>query len=371
MSADRPLRIAIDASRTTVQQRTGTENYALRLLQHLQQVDMPHQVALYFRDRPSPDLFATHPQWEQRLIPWRRVWTHLRFATELWRTRPDVTFVPAHTLPRMFPGRAVVTVHDLGYIHFPEAHPEDERRYLDWSTRFSAGRATQILADSQATAEDLTMHYNIPAEKVNVVYPGHDDTLAPVKDTAILEQVKAKYGIVGDYLFFMGTLQPRKNIQRLVQAYTRWRATATHPVQLVLGGKAGWLYNDDWTRGVEGVVLTGYIDDADVAALYSGALVFVFPSLYEGFGFPVLEAMACETAVLCSNTSSLPELAGDAAVLVDPTEIDAIAAGIAQLVEDAALRTTLITRGKERLQHFTWDAAAHQTLAVLEKAARQ
>lgn len=369
MTAPHPLRIAIDASRTTVTQRTGTETYALQLLQHLQQLETTHHMTLYFRDQPTPSLFEVKPNWSQQVIPWPRMWTHLRFAAELWRTWPDVTFVPAHTLPRFFPGAAVVTVHDLGYLHFPDAHPEDERRYLDWSTRYSAGRATYVLADSQATADDLVRHYNTPPEKIKVVYPGHDDSLNPVTDPAVIARAQAKYGIQGAYLFFMGTLQPRKNIQRLVQAYAHWRTTATEPVQLVLGGKPGWLYDEAWGQGVEGVVLTGYIADEDVAALYSGALAFVFPSLYEGFGFPVLEAMRCETPVLCSNTSSLPELADDAALVIDPLEVSAIAHGIDRLVTDAALRRSLIERGKHRIQHFTWQNTAQQTLTVLERAA--
>lgn len=365
------LRIAIDASRTTVSQRTGTENYALQLLRHMQHVDNFHYIDLYFRDEPTASLFEPMPHWQQRVIPWPRAWTHLRFAAEIWRTRPDVTFVPAHTLPRFFPGNAVVTVHDLGYLHFPEAHPDGERRYLDWSTQYSAKRATKILADSQATADDLVEHYNIPAEKIVVVYPGHDDTLNPIYDSSIIEQTKQKYGIGGDYLYFMSTLQPRKNVERLVQAYAQWRTTSGYDVQLVLGGKPGWLYDEHWTYGIEGVVLTGYVADEDVAALYSGALAFVLPSLYEGFGFPVLEAMRCETPVLCSNTSSLTELAGDAAVLVDPLDTVSIAQGIARIVENGEYRAELVARGKSRLELFTWEKTAQQTLAVLESAANQ
>jgi hypothetical protein len=135
------LRIAIDASRTTVTQRTGTEQYALQLIRHLLELPSGHEFTLYFRDAPPPDLFPEGTL--QKVIPFPRAWTHLRFASELWRSRPDVTWVPAHTLPRIFPGRAVVTVHDLGYLHFPEAHPPKERRYLDWSTRYSAKRATR------------------------------------------------------------------------------------------------------------------------------------------------------------------------------------------------------------------------------------
>jgi glycosyltransferase involved in cell wall biosynthesis len=365
------LRIAIDASRTTRRRRTGTENYALQLIRRMLEINNPHQFDLYFRDKPPTDLFADHPQAIQHVIPFPRLWTHVRFASELWRIQPNITFVPAHTLPRFFPGRAVVTVHDLGYVHFPEAHPEKERRYLDWSTRYSANRAAIVLADAQATKFDLIEHYGINANKIRVVYPGYDEGLVPIKDETQLATSRRKYGLPEQYLLFVGTLQPRKNIARLVQAFAQWRSASNNlEVSLVLAGQKGWLYDESWIEGVDGVIVPGYIDEADIASLYSGALALVFPSLFEGFGFPVVEAMRCETPVLCSTTSSLPELAGEAALLVDPLKVDAIADGIKQLVENAQLRRSLIERGRRQVQKFTWDNAAQQALQALEDAGR-
>ncbi len=366
----RALTIAIDASRTTSARRTGTENYALRLLRALLAQETPHHYHLYFRDAPAPHLFPPRANASLHVLPWPRVWTHTRFAAALWRTRPHVTFVPAHTLPLWFPGAAVVTVHDLGYRHFPRAHPLLARYYLEWSTRHSARRAARVLVDSKATARDLSAHYRVPTEKIVVVYPAVDETLAPMRDPARLAAVRRRYGLPKRYLLYLGTLQPRKNIARLVQAYALWRArTPSAEVALVLAGKRGWLYDPAWTDGVEGVILTGYVDEADVAALYSGALAFVFPSLYEGFGFPVLEAMRCDTAVLTSTTSSLPEVAGDAALLVNPHDVEAIAEGIARLVESEELRAELRARGRAQARRFTWERAAKHTLRALEAAA--
>ncbi len=367
----RALTIAIDASRTTSAHRTGTENYALCLLRALLTLETPHRYRLYFRTPPPPDLLPARPHVSLHVLPWPRLWTHTRFAATLWRTRPDVTFVPSHTLPLWFPGAAVVTVHDLGYRHFPQAHPTLARHYLEWSTRHSARRAARVLADSEATARDLSAHYRVPREKIAVVYPGVDETLTPVNDPGRLAAVRRRYGLPERYLLYLGTLQPRKNIARLVQAYARWRAqTPTADVGLVLAGKRGWLYDPAWTKGVEGVILTGYVDDADISALYSGALAFVFPSLYEGFGFPVLEAMRCGTPVITSTTSSLPEVAGDAALLVDPHNVEAITEAIARLVSDAALRAELVTRGYAQARRFSWARAAEHTLQALETAAR-
>jgi glycosyltransferase involved in cell wall biosynthesis len=367
-----PLTIAIDASRTTLSQRTGTENYALQLIRALVALDTPHTYSLYFRDAPPADLFPAHPQVKLRVIPWPRAWTHTRFALALWRDRPDVTFVPAHTLPLWFPGPAVVTIHDLGYVYFPDAHPALARRYLDWSTRHSVRRATRIIADSLATAKDLAAHYAVSENRISLVYPGVDESLGPETDPRKLAAVRVRYGLPERYLLFVGTLQPRKNIARIVQAYGCWQSRqSASDVALVLAGQQGWLYDPGWTAGVKGVILPGYVDDADVAALYSGALALLFPTLHEGFGFTVLEAMRCGTPVITSATSSLPEVAGDAALLVNPRDVDEIAQAIERVLIDQGLRTDLIGRGYLQAQQFTWQRAAEQTLHVLETAARK
>ena len=363
------MRIAVDASRTTLARRTGTERYALALLRALLALETPHHFDLYFRDAPLDGLLPAGAHVTPHVIPFPRLWTHLGFAAALWRDRPDVTFVPAHGLPLIFPGPAVVTVHDLGYHFFPEAHPGWPRRYLEWSTPQSARRAAVVLTDSEATRHDLVTLYAIPPDKVRVVYPGVADDLARVEDPAELARVRTKYGLPERYLFFLGTLQPRKNVVRLVQAYQLGGAQA-EGVGLALGGAPGWLYDPRWTADVPGVVELGYVADEDVPALYSGALALVFPSLYEGFGFPVVEAMRCGTPVITSETSSLPELAGDAALTVDPLDILALAEAIRRVIQDAGLRARMVESGYALATRFTWEAAALQTLAALEAAAR-
>jgi glycosyltransferase involved in cell wall biosynthesis len=356
------VRIAIDASRCTVARVTGTENYAIQLIRALIRLNTKHQITLYFRDQPRADLLPASSLVEQRVIPFQRMWTHLRFAAALWQDKPDVTFVPAHTLPFIFPGRAVATVHDLGFKYFPQAHPASQRLYLDWTTGYSARRADIILADSRATADDLHKYYGTSPAKIRVVYPGIDKPV--VSD---IEAVLQKYKIPERYFLFIGTLQPRKNIARLVQAYTLWRKqNPNDPATLVLAGGQGWLYDPAWVTGVEGIQLTGYIEDNDKGALYAGALALVFPSLYEGFGFPILEAMSCGTPVIASSTSSLPELVGDAGLLVDPMNIEAIASAMNQLSNDENLRQTYQQRGYEQVKKFTWETAAQQLLAAFE-----
>ncbi len=364
------LNIAIDASRTAVEHSTGTEYYSRRLIQELieQNIhhDTPHHITLYFRDKPAPYLFPESSYTKEKVIPFRRVWTHLRFAAEIWRDRPDVTFVPAHTLPFAFPGRAVVTVHDLGFKYFPETHPVKQRLYLDWTTRYSARRAAAVLADSKATADDLIRFYGTPPDKIHIAYPGVD----PLQYGRLVG-VRQKYNLPKRYFLFIGTLQPRKNIARIVQAFARWKES--HPdddTGLVLAGGKGWLYDESWTAGVDGVHMPGYIDDADKGTLYIGALALVFPTLYEGFGFPVIEAMRCGVPVIASNTSSLSELVGDAGLLIDPLDLNAITVALDLLAWNSHLRDELRDKGFKQAAKFTWRAAAKQMLEVLETAAK-
>ena len=389
------MHIAIDASRATAARRTGTEAYSLHLTRALlalgaarnrERAD-PYRFTLYCRDVPPPGLFAgagdtrLSPElWTLKPIPFPRLWTHVRFAAALYRAhlpadRPAVTFVPAHTLPFVFPGPAVVTVHDLGHRHFPAAHPLGARLYIDLTTRYSARRARYILADSACTRRDLTALYGIDGRKVHIVYPGVDPGLAPVRDEAALAAVRARYHIPGPYLLHVGSIQPRKNLLRLVEAYAEWLPGAAPRRYLVLAGARGWLYEDILVavcrEGLEGWVrLPGYVDEADIAALYSGADAFVFPSLYEGFGFPVLEAMRCRVPVVCANTSSLPEVAGDAALLIDPLDTAALTQALSRITSDAALRAQLVEKGVAQSARFTWERAAAQTLDILEAAAR-
>lgn len=351
-----PMRLAIDASRTTAARITGTEAYARDLIRALIATNPGYAIDLYFRDAPAPDLFSDEPEVTQRIVPFRRAWTHIRFAAALWRDRPDWTFVPAHTLPLIFPGRAAVTVHDLGYKVFPGAHTRLSRLYLDMTTRFSAQRAAVVFADSRATAADLSRWYGTLPDKIRVVYPG---VSMPQRDVppAEIAAVRAKYGLPERYFLFLGTLQPRKNIARLTDAYRMYRAGGGRTALALVGGR-GWLFDPAWTAG-EGVIAPGYADDADKAALYAGSVGLVLPSLYEGFGFPVVEAARCGAPVLCSNTSSLAELGGESALRVDPLDTNAIADGMARL--DAltpAERADLAQRGRADAARFTWESAA-------------
>jgi len=364
--------IGIDSSRAARTERTGTEAYSLHLIRALLDAAPQHRFRLY-ADRPLPREFDA-PHAEPRVMPFPRLWTHARLSAEMLTRPPEALFVPAHVVPLIHP-RAVVTVHDLGYLYFPQAHPSSARLYLDLSTRWSVRAAARVIADSQATKDDLARHYGTPPEKITVAYPGRDETLRRADDPAAIEAVKRRYEIPGDYALYLGTLQPRKNITRLIQAFSNLKSQISNLQLLVAGGK-GWLYDDIYTEvkrlGLEGQVLfPGRVAEEDKAALLSGATALVFPSLYEGFGLPVVEAMQCGAPVICSNTSSLPEVAGDAALLVDPTNVDELAQAMRRLFDDANLRQTLVERGYAQAQKFSWAACAANVLSVVESVIDQ
>jgi glycosyltransferase involved in cell wall biosynthesis len=368
--------IGIDASRATRRERTGTENYSLNLIRHLVALESDHCYRLYFNRPPPIELFPTTADLQRRVMPFPRLWTHLRLSWEMTRQPPDVLFVPAHVLPLVHPQPSVVTVHDLGYLHYPGAHRLLDRLYLDLSTRYNARAARRVIAVSQATKDDLVQHYGIEPDKITVVYSGYDETMQPVEDEATIKEVKARYGIGGDYVLYVGTLQPRKNLGRLLEAYATVRKQANdnrkgEAPRLVIAGRKGWLYDQIFRQveqlGLETeVIFTGYVPQDDLPALLSGARLFVFPSLYDGFGLPVLEAMACGTPVLCSNVASLPEVAGEAALLVDPLDVKGMAEDMERLLRDEGLRSQLVERGFQQVRRFSWERCARETLAVLE-----
>jgi exopolysaccharide biosynthesis WecB/TagA/CpsF family protein len=373
------LNIAIDASRATRARRTGTENYARRTIEQLVTAERGPGVrwTLFFQDEPG-EWLADLPHVERVVLPAPRLWTYTALAPALLRLRPDAFWEPAHVLPPTAPLAGIsslVTVHDLGYEHFPEAHTAAQRRYLQLSTRYHARAATRIAADSAATRRDLVNLYGANPAKIEVVPLGVDHaTFRPITDPNHLAAARERYSTGERFLLYIGTLQPRKNLPRLVRAFASI-ARDFPDVTLVLAGGQGWL-NDDLQEEIETLGLSGrvrrpgYVEEADLPALLSAAEALVFPSLFEGFGLPVLEAMACGTPVLTSNTSSLPEVAGHAAILVDPTSEQQIADGMRLLLTQPALRAALRERGLAQAQHFTWERTADHIWNLLQDLAQ-
>lgn len=362
------MQIGIDISRLAASQRTGTEHYTWELLAALGAIDQINSYRLYANQRPAA-LPPLPPNYLLRVMPWRRLWTHLRLSAELLRTAPDVLFIPAHVLPLVHPVRSVVTIHDLGYLHYPAAHPTWQRIYLRLSTMWSARQASHLIADSQATQRDLVRYCRVAPNKISVIYLGVSPRFVPVTAAAAQAAVAARYGLRSPFLLFIGTVQPRKNLVRLISAFAQARLAN---VQLVIAGKRGWLTEEiERLAAAQGVAVhfTGYVADADVPALISAARALLLPSLYEGFGLPALEAMACGTPVLAAHVSSLPEVVGDAGVLVDPLDIASISDGLRRLALDDPLHAELRERGLARAAAWRWSHTAQATLHVLQAVA--
>ena len=370
----RPV-VGLDASRALSTAPTGTEVYSTHLIRALLPRLKPCAVRLYCRQVPPSDVRQAFDEGaDLRVIPFPRLWTHLRLSWEMLTHPPDLLFVPAHVLPLVHPRRTLVTVHDIGYRVFPGAHPRRQRLYLELSTRWNVRQASHVLVDSKATRNAVIEAYPISPAKVTVAYPGFDRTLHPVQDPAARAQVRRTYEIPDPYLLFMGRIQPRKNLGRLIEAFAR--ILPRYPdLTLVLAGPEGWLtepiHRIVETLGMKGHVrFPGYVAEDDKAALISGARAFVYPSLHEGFGFPVLEAQSCEVPLLTSRTSSLPEVAGEGALLVDPLDVESIAEGLRQLLADADLRRSLVAAGAKNLARFSWARTGEVVSRVIEDLLR-
>lgn len=358
--------IGIDASRSTSEQQTGTERYSRRIIQELLDLGINQRFRLYL-NAMTPMPLRQRAYVEQRLIPFPRLWTHLRLSSELARHPVDVLFVPAHVVPPVRPAATVVTIHDLGYLYEPAAHTSLSRTYLDWSTRWSVRAARSIIAISEATKRDLVQFYGVPPHKVSVVYHGIDERFQPASRSQI-SRVKQELGIGDQFILFVGTIQPRKNVVRLIDAFTLI-ADERDRLQIVLAGKIGWKSSEieraiSASRHSDRILLLGHVPDGDLPALYSASSAFALPSLYEGFGLPALEALACGTPVLVSDRGSLPEVVGDAAAVVDPTNVAEIADGLRHVL-DVDGRADRIERGRVHASKFSWEKTGRQTLEIL------
>ncbi len=365
------LTIGIDASRGFDAEPTGTEVYAREVICHLVRVGA-HRVRLYAR-QPLRDSVAEHA--EVTVLGCRRLWTHRCLRHEVARRAPDVLFVPAHVLPVGLRVPAVVTVHDLGHRVCRRCHTWCQWLYLEWSARYHVRRARFLVADSEATRRDLERWYGADGHRVVVVHLGVSRHFEPAEPGAVAA-LKAELGLPADaeYIAHVGTVQPRKNLERLVAAFARCAASRPR-LWLVLVGRQGWggarpLATAQRLGVGSRVRWLGYLSQDRLPALYSGAVITAFPSLYEGFGLPALEAMACGGVVAASDVSSLPEVVGDGGVFFDPTDVASIASQLERLLEDAPLRAELSWRGRERARGFTWERCADQVQSVLERAAQ-
>ncbi len=300
----------------------------------------------------------------------RIAWEQVVQPVALRRERIDLLHALAFAGPLSISIPWVVTIYDLCFMRYPDSFNRANRTYLRWATTWAVRRANRVIAISESTKRDLVNLYHIPAERVAVVYCGHDDALSQPAPSAV-ESWRSRKGLPERFILHVGTLEPRKNIARLVRAFARAGRVAHLPHKLVLVGARGWKY-DDVDRVIaderiqERIIFAGYVPQDELPFWYRAAEAFIYPSLYEGFGLPPLEAMAAGLPVVCSNAASLPEVVGDAALVVPPDDETVLADSIVQILSDRALRDELVARGKKQAAKFSWEQTARETTRVYE-----
>lgn len=445
--------IGIDASRAFVKERTGTENYSWEMIKALAALKTSHQFILY--TRPIVDSSLLIPDLPENFsivtINRGKLWTQFGLALQAWSDKLDVLWVPAHTLPVFAPWwlPMVVTIHGIEYQHLPGAYSWGQNWHLTWSTRWAAVRANRIIAVSSKTSEDLISWLKTKKEKVHVIHEGVDlEKFAPavLKKTLGLrnsqeeklhvdeiavpsESLLRKVTLDKPYILFVGTVQPRKNLSRLIEAFALLKQDivrtenlslhrqshvvgrqqrksknvspdvktsmllsrkleAFRDLELIIAGKLGWDYDGILSSpqrlGIaDSVHFLGYVDDAILPELYRNALIYVEPSLQEGFGLPVLEAMASGVPVVAANAGALPEIVGDAGILVDPLRADSLKIGLeialtgeiqknlgvfvpADIADKQDARQVLLEKGKTQIKKFSWEAAAQKLMKDFE-----
>lgn len=352
------MKIAIDGYEANVLQRLGSSQVAFELLKSLEKIDNKNDYTILLPSPPLGDLPKERVGWKYKILRPRRLWTRIALPLSLYMARGkyDIIFSPTHYIPRFSPVKRVATIFDLSFLHFPEMFtPRDLWQLKNW-TKFSAENADHIITISNFSKQDIISQYKIDKNKITVAYPGYDS-----------EKFKVRSQEAENYIIYVGTIQPRKNLVRLMEAVAR-----IDGLKLIIVGKTGWEYEEILVTpkklGIEDrVEFKGYVATDKLSNLLNGATAFVLPSLYEGFGIPVLEAMAAGVPVISSNVSSLPEVVGDAGLLVDPYSVDQIEQAIRTLMADKKLRQKYAKLGSTQAQKFSWDKMSKQVLKVFEK----
>jgi len=365
------MNIGIDASRYSLKYATGVEKYSFHIVNELIKLinkQEGHSLTLY-----TPKDFKLPEGTERvtkRVIPFPRLWTQFRLSLEMLFKKPDALFVPSHTLPLIRPKKSFIMIHDVAFKHIPRSYSPFQFWYLNWSTKFAVKHAYKIIVPSEATKKDIIRFYKCPEDKIVVIPHGYKPSKISeedIKKCDVLEKWQLDRNPL--YILFIGRLESKKNLVRLLKAYSKF--LANYPDwRLVLAGKRGIGFKKIFKIATElklwdHIVMPGYITETEKAVLLLNCQFFVFPSLYEGFGLPVLEAFAHGKAVLASKGSAFAEVAGDAAYSVDSLDPEEIRKGMEKLAENEPLREELIQKGFEKLPKFKWEEAGKRTFDLL------
>lgn len=363
------MRIAIDAS--TISTQGGPRTYVLGLLEALLKFDQENEYTIFYNDRSHLGRF---PGAREVVLPGKkplaRLWReHLLLPAACRRERIDLLHCPKSAIPFRSPCPVVVTLHDL----IPLKHPETEKfaAQLYWRLQIpiAARRSDFIITDSEHARNEIMADFNVPAERIRAIMLGFDPAMGGKQDQPTGRKVLDRYNLPDDYILYVGTIQPRKNLATLIEAFHLLKRDRSVPHKLVIVGRKGWLYDQLFKRirelGLDNEILfTGFVPDEELPFIYGQAAAFVYLSLFEGFGLPPLEAMACGVPVITSNTTSLPEVVGDAGMTLPPTDVGRVSEALRQILGDEALAKTMRQKGLKRARLFSWEATARETLGV-------
>ena len=362
--------IAVEA-RYLVGNRTGVGRYLLNLLRFLPELSEEHEYFLYsnrFTEKPIEHDKINYVELEGH----RLLWKHILLPIEQVKRKFDLVFIPSYSAPLFSFGKTVVTIHDLIATRHPEWTTKNQSFRFATVVKYAARKANYIIAVSEASRKDILELTGVAQDKVVVVYSGVDEHFQKLPSEHLIDFTK-KYNLQQPFILYVGSIHPRRNIQKLIEAFVHLKKEKQIKHKLILIGLVlqqasqltKWI-ND--SNIAEDILSVGFVSDEDLVKFYNMADLFIYPSLYEGFGFPVLEAMACGTPVITSNVSSLPEVAGNAAILIDPLNVMEMADSIYRLISNSALRQEFVERGFERCKQFSWRQAAEETLNLFEKA---
>ena len=375
--------IGIDASRANRPNKTGTEWYSYHLIKQLVAIDRHNHYILY-SDKPlESDLAQLCQQYtnvEARVLKWplKRLWTLGRLTLEMIVRPPDVLFVPAHVLPLISRAKLVNTIHDVGFMALPNSYRRHAVYYLRWSTKWALARAQRLITISEFSKQEIQHYFSADPTKITVIYNGYDEQVYQSEDKLGNDsQVLADYQIKSPYLLYIGRLENKKNIIGLLNGFRQYcQEQPRSQLQLVLAGQRGHDFTQVSNLLTDPILAKrclelGWTPATALPSLLRQAQAFIFPSWYEGFGLPILEAMASGTPVLSSNTGSLPEIGAQAVLYFDPTDANDLASKIKLISEDNDLRQRLINAGLARAANFSWRKTAEETLKVLEEVHAQ
>lgn len=370
------MKIWIDGYEANVPQRLGSSQVAFELLKNLEEIDQKNEYTILLPTIPMDDLPKTRDGWKYKVLKPNKLWTRIALPLALYtaKIKPDLFFSPTHYIPRFSPIKRVVTIFDLAYLHYPEMYKKDDYWKLNNWSKFSIENADKIITISNFCKQDIIKEYKISKDKITLAYPGYDaEIFRQIQDKNEIQKVVDKYQIQGKYIIYIGTIQPKKNLIRLIEAFKDIDDLKLVIVGKTTGqGKQGWKFEEILKRpselGIEDkVIFTGFVPTEDLPYLLNGAEAFILPSLYEGFGIPVVEAMVCGTPVIVSNVASLPEVAGKAGLFFDPLSVDQITQAIRTITTDKKLN---LKKSKECLiqaKNFSWKNMAKIVLKVFKE----